>query len=154
MDKFDKEILRYLQADASTSNARIGEIIGLSASQVSRRRARLESIGIISGYRALVDADALGVSLSAFVKVRLHAHSKNAAASFKSLVKDLPAIRLACAITGDADYLLHVQVSTLAALSELINEHLLAHPDVREVRSDVVLDMLKDDSTISIDALV
>lgn len=151
MDKFDREILRRLQSDASISNALIGEHIGLSASQVSRRRQRLETDGIIAGYRALVNAEALGITLNAFIRLRLHAHSREAAAEFKVFVRDTSAIRLACAITGDADYLLHVQVKDLNALSDFINENLLAHPLVREVRSDVALDLLKDDTTLSLD---
>lgn len=153
MDKFDREILHHLQSDASMSNALIGEQIGLSASQVSRRRTRLESDGIIAGYRALINGEALGLTLNAFIKLRLHAHSREAAGEFKTFVRNTSAIRLACAITGDADYLLHVQVRDLNALSDFIGENLLAHPLVREVRSDVVLDLLKDDSTLNLDNL-
>ncbi len=150
MDKFDRQLLTFLQADASVSNAHMGASIGLSASQVSRRRARLETDGVINGYRAEVNPEAVGLSLNAFIKVRLHSHSKTTAENFRQRVKSIPAIQLACAITGDADYLLRVRVQDLTALAELINEQLLAHADVREVRSDVVLDMIKDDGTVSL----
>jgi len=151
MDKFDKELIRYLQADSSISNAVIGDNIGLSASQVSRRRAKLEADGIICGYRAEISSTALGLLLNVFIKVRLRAHDKSAAAQFKTLVGNLAAVRLACSITGDADYLLHVRLPDLQALSSFINDELLAHPLVSEVRSDVVLDLIKDNSTILID---
>lgn len=151
MDRFDKELLRHLQADASISNAAIGDRIGLSASQVSRRRTRLESQGVISRYRAEVNPASVGLGLDAFVKVRLHSHSKASSVNFRELVSTLAAVRLACAITGDADYLLHVRLKDLQALAAFINDQLLAHPDVNEVRSDVVLELLKDDSTIQLD---
>jgi DNA-binding Lrp family transcriptional regulator len=150
MDKFDKALLVLLQEDSSVSNAVIGERIGLSASQVSRRRARLESTGVISRYRAEVNPSALGLGLDAFIKVRLHSHSKASAADFNELVISLSEVRLACAITGDADYLLHVRLRDLQALAEFINTRLLAHPDVNEVRSDVVLQLIKDDASIQI----
>jgi DNA-binding Lrp family transcriptional regulator len=151
MDKFDRELLMHLQADSSISNAVIGDRIGLSASQISRRRARLEALGVISCYRAVVDPAAVGLGLDAFIKVRLHSHSKASSANFRQLVGSLSAVHLACAITGDADYLLHIRLKDLQALSNLINDKLLSHPDVREVRSDVVLELIKDDATIQID---
>lgn len=152
MDRFDRQLLAHLQADASQSNATIGDRIGLSASQVSRRRARLEEQGTISGYRAEVDPAAFGLVLDAFVKVRLHSHSKGSSENFRQLVTSLKEVRLACAITGDADYLLHVRLQTLQALARFINDCLLAHPDVNEVRSDVVLELIKDDVTIDMSA--
>jgi DNA-binding Lrp family transcriptional regulator len=148
MDKFDRELLRLLSADSSISNAVIGDRIGLSASQVSRRRVRLENDGIITGYRADLNYKALDRSLSAFIKVRLHGHSRDSFANFKTLVNDIPEVCLACTLTGDADYLLHVRLKDLQALSSLISTRLLAHVDVREVRSDVVLDMIKDEKSI------
>ena len=95
MDRFDKELLNYLQADASISNAAIGERIGLSASQVSRRRARLESQGVISRYHAEINPVSVGLGLNAFVKVRLHSHSKASSVNFRELVSSLAAVRLA-----------------------------------------------------------
>lgn len=144
MDKFDRELLQILSTDSSISNALIGERIGLSASQISRRRVRLESDGIITGYRADLNYTALDRSLNAFIKVRLHGHSEGSFENFKTLISDIPEVCLACTLTGDADYLLHVRLKDLQALSSLISTRLLAHVDVREVRSDVVLDMIKD----------
>lgn len=148
MDKFDRQLLSLLTSDAAMSNASLGEHVGLSTSQVSRRRAKLETDGLISGYRAEVNYEALGLGLNAFIKVRLHGHSKSSSKNFKALVNRLPSVCLACTLTGDADYLLHVRVKDLQALSALIGDELLAHEDVREVRSDVVLDMIKDEKTV------
>lgn len=151
IDKYDKELLCYLQLDSSISNAVIGDKIGLSASQVSRRRAKLEADGIICGYQANVSSSAMGLLLNAFIKVRLNTHDKCAAAKFRTLVGNLSAIRLACAITGDADYLLHVRLRDLNGLSAFINDELLAHPLVSEVRSDIVLDLIKDNNAVVIE---
>jgi DNA-binding Lrp family transcriptional regulator len=154
MDRADRRILNALQADASVGNAQLGDSIGLSASQISRRRARLESDGIITGYHAKLSSAALGFELNAFIRVRLQAHSESAANDFRVFVQALPAIRLACGIRGDADYLVHAQLPGLKALSVLINTELLAHKLVREVRSDVVLEMIKDDSSLPVEVSI
>jgi len=150
MDNFDKKILQIVQTSADLSNSVIGEQIGLSASQVSRRRRQLEESGVISGYRAVLNPSALGFTLDAIVRIKLATHSENSAKQFRSFVQNLDEIRLACAITGSADYLLHARVVDLAALSTLINQRLLPHKLVSEVRSEVVLDMIKDNADLAI----
>ena len=150
MDNFDRKLLQELQRSSTDSNAAIGERLGLSASQVSRRRVRLEEEGIIESYRAILNADALGFSLDAVVRVKLRAHSEATAKAFTDFVTALPQIRIACAITGDADYLLYVRVENLESLSQFINQHLLANDMIAEVRSDVVLQRIKDHTALPI----
>ena len=86
-----------------------------------------------------------------FIKVRLHTHDKKAANQFREMISGLSAVTLACSITGDADYLLHVRLPDLPTLSTFISEQLLAHPLVSEVRSDIVLDLIKDDRALTLD---
>ena len=150
MDSLDKKLLRAIQSSAGSSNAALGEAIGLSASQVSRRRQRLEELGVITGYRAVLSTAALGYTLDAIIRIKMTSHSEQSATEFKEFVQELDEIRLACAITGDADYLLHARLKDLAALSTLINKQLLPHKLVAEVRSEVVLDLIKDDSELAI----
>lgn len=150
MDSFDKKILQIIQTSAALSNTAIGEAIGLSASQVSRRRRQLEDTGIIVGYRAVLNPVALGFTLDAIIKIKLATHSEQSAGLFRSFVHGLEEIRLACAITGSADYLLHARVADLPALSTLINKRLLSHKLVSEVRSEVVLDLIKDNADLAI----
>lgn len=150
MDISDKKLLRILQLSADLSNSAIGDTIGLSASQVSRRRQKLEEAGIIEGYRAVLSHSALGYTLDAIIRVKLGSHDEKSAEQFRSFVEDTSEIRFACAITGDADYLLHARLKDLAALSSLINKRLLPHPLVAEVRSEVVLDLIKDDGELAI----
>lgn len=150
MDGFDKNILQIVQTSAELSNAAIGEAIGLSASQVSRRRRQLEDTGVIEGYRAVLNPAALGFTLDAIIRIKLATHSEQSAKHFRLFVEGLDEIRLACAITGSADYLLHARVTDLLALSALINKRLLSHELVSEVRSEVVLDLIKDNADLAI----
>jgi len=144
VDGFDHKILAALQRDASVTNADIGASVGLSASQVSRRRARLEEEGIIRRYCAEIDGARLGFTLTVFVHVSLATHSRDNARRLRDLVRLTPAIQEAHALTGQADYLLKVVVAGPKELSDLVNDVLLPHEAVERVRSEIVLETLKD----------
>lgn len=144
LDSFDLRILDALQRDAARTNAEIGSKIGLSASQVSRRRVRLEEEGIIRRYRAELDGARLGFTLTVFIHVSLATHSRDNARRLRDLVRLTPAIQEAHALTGQADYLFKVAVAGLKELSDFVNEVLLPHEAVERVRSEIVLETLKD----------
>jgi DNA-binding Lrp family transcriptional regulator len=148
LDQFDTRLLTFLQDDAGLTNQQLGERIGLSASQVSRRRQRLEQAGVIRRYRADLDAGAVGFSVIAYVGVALQAHSRQNARRFRELVRALPEVQEAHALTGDVDYMLKVAVTDLPALSRFINDELLPHDSVRNVRSSIAMETLKDDNRL------
>lgn len=148
LDHFDWRLLDVLQGDASLTNAALAERIGLSASQVSRRRLRLELAGIIRGYRADLDAPRLGLSVTVFIHVALNAHSRDNARRLRDLVRLTPAVLEAHALTGEADYLLKVVVADLRELSALVNDVLLPHEAIARLRSEIVLETLKDASNL------
>jgi DNA-binding Lrp family transcriptional regulator len=153
MDAFDIRILAALQRDGRASNQQLAEAVFLSPSQCSRRRTVLENDGIIRGYYAGLDPSALGLTVTALIQVTLASHSPNTSRDFKALVERVPAIQEAYAVTGDADYVLKVNVANLKALSALLGEVLLPHPSVAHVRSSVVLDTLKSGVELPLDAL-
>ncbi len=150
-DSFDLKILRALQQDASLTNQQLGERVALSASQVSRRRQRLETDGIIRRYRASLDPDALGLTVTAYVGVTLGAHSRDNAARFRKMVTAMPEVQEAHTLTGDVDYMLKVVVRDLKALSRFINDELLPHEAVQNVRSSIAMETLKDDNLLPLD---
>lgn len=144
LDSFDWRLLAALQADASATNAALGERVGLSPSQVSRRRARLEEAGVVTGYRAMLDPATVGLAVTVFVHVSLATHSRENARRFRDLVRLTPAILEAHALTGEADYLIKIAAASLADLAALVNEVLLPHDSVARVRSEIVLETLKE----------
>lgn len=144
MDLFDLKILDALQADGRLTNAELAERVGLSASQCSRRRMALEEQGVIARYHAALSPAALGLDVTAFVQVTLATHSPDNAARFRTLVQGLAEVRDACALTGEADYLVKLTVPTLRDLSRLLSEVFLAHPSVAHLRSSIVLEVLKE----------
>ncbi|MEO9529303.1 Lrp/AsnC family transcriptional regulator [Roseibium sp.] len=148
LDGFDVKLLAALQSNAALTNAELGDVIGLSASQVSRRRAKLEETGVIRGYRAALDPEALGLTVTAFVGVSLGAHSRENARRFRTMVKAMPEVQEAHTLTGDLDYMLKIVVPDLKALSRIVNDELLPQEAVQHVRSSIAMDTLKDDNLL------
>ncbi|PTW59417.1 AsnC family transcriptional regulator [Breoghania corrubedonensis] len=150
LDAFDIRLLALLQRDAGLTNQEIGARIALSASQVSRRRARLEADGVIRRVRAELSKDALGLQVTAFVGVTLNAHSRANSRRFRDLVKAMESVQEAHALTGEMDYLIKITVTDLKTLARVINDDLLAHDAVQNVHSSVVLETLRDDNQLPI----
>jgi DNA-binding Lrp family transcriptional regulator len=153
LDGFDLRLLMALQEDGRLTNQQVGDRIGLSPSQCSRRRQALEASGLIGGYRAELDAAALGLHVLAFIQVTLTAHSEENSRRFREMLAGVDAIQEAYAMTGDTDYLLKAYVPDLAGLSLLVNGTLLAHASVARVRSSIVLDRLKESGRLPLAAL-
>ncbi|HVJ32451.1 MAG TPA: Lrp/AsnC family transcriptional regulator [Terriglobia bacterium] len=143
IDPFDLRLLAALQENAAATNSDLAERVGLSPSQISRRRQALEQGGLIQGYHAILDREKLGLSILVLIHVSMATHSADNAASFRNLVLERPEILEAYALTGDADYVLKVVVGSLKGLAYLVNDVLLPHEAIARVRSEVVLDTLK-----------
>ncbi|MCV0425992.1 MAG: Lrp/AsnC family transcriptional regulator [Roseibium sp.] len=148
LDSFDVKLLAALQENAALTNAELGEVISLSASQVSRRRQKLEGAGVIRRYRAALDPEALGLTVTAFVGVTLGAHSKENARKFRNMVTAMPQVQEAHTLTGDVDYMLKIVVPDLKTLSHIINDELLPQEAVQNVRSSIAMETLKDDNLL------
>jgi DNA-binding Lrp family transcriptional regulator len=144
MDAFDRKLVAALLQDGASTNQEIAEAIGLSTSQVSRRRQALAEAGVIRGYEVRLDRGALGLGVTAYIHATMATHSAGNARRFAELVRRLPEVLEAHALTGSADYILKVVVPDLKALARLINEELLPDASVERVRSEIVLDTLKE----------
>lgn len=153
VDNFDLRLLAALQDDGRLTNQELAEIAGLSASQCSRRRMRLEEDGVIAGYRAQLASQALGFELIAFIQITLATHSPDNAKKFRELINRVDAIQEAYSLTGDADYLLKAVLRDLKSLSDIVNNVLMPHQSVAHVRSSIVLDRLKESTKLPLKAL-
>lgn len=145
LDSFDTAILAALQRDGAMTNAALAEVVNLSPSQCSRRRAALEQAGVIEGYAARLNAARLGFGLRAIIRVNLSSHGQRKDDDFARFVESHAQIRSAFSVSGDADYVLDVRVRDLDAFADFVHRSLLPHPQVSQVRSEIVLKTLKDD---------
>lgn len=148
LDEIDKRLLAALQKDSHLTAQDLSELLNLSASQAGRRRQRLEAEGYIRHYSARLDPERLGLSVQAFVQVQMGTHGPEQSESFARLVSLRPEIISAWTLTGEADYLLRVYCTDLAALNSLIHEVLLRHDAVSRVQSQIVMDQFKQDAPL------
>jgi Lrp/AsnC family leucine-responsive transcriptional regulator len=145
MDELDRRILVELQRDGSLTNARLAQALDLSQSAMSERVRRLEQDGHITGYRALVKPDSLGLGLQAFVAAELNHHSTESIQSFEQGVVAVAAVRACYHVAGRFDYLLHVAVRDLEHLGYLIKYDIAAIPGVDKVETMLVYSEVKSD---------
>ena len=148
VDTFDLKMLAALQDDGRLTNQQLADLIGLSASQCSRRRMRLEEEKVISGYHADLSSEALGFNLIAFINITLATHSPDNAKKFRALINRVDEIQEAYALTGDADYVVKAVLRDLKGLSDIVNNVLMPHPSVAHVRSSIVLERLKESARL------
>ena len=150
LDAHDRRILSALQGDGRLTNHELAERVGLSASQCSRRRRRLERGGVIRGYHAHLDRERAGFGLVSLISVTLAAHDADNARRFAELIEALPNVLEAHSLTGESDYLVKVVTPDLRALSSFVAETLLPHAAVQNVRTAIVLDTLKESRALPV----
>src|ERR1700744_268465 len=153
VDGFDLKILGALQDDGRLTNQQLADLVGLSASQCSRRRMRLGEEKVIAGYRDYLASEQVGFALIAFIHITLATHSPDNAKRFRALVNRVDDIQEAYSLTGDADYLLKAVLPDLKILSDIVNNVLMPHQSVAHVRSSIVLDRLKETQKLPLKSL-
>ncbi|MEC5317330.1 Lrp/AsnC family transcriptional regulator [Brenneria populi subsp. brevivirga] len=152
IDDFDLKILTLLQSNARLTNQELSELVGLSASQCSRRRIALEQAQLILGYHARLSPNAVGLECLGLIEVRLINHTNDYVESFHRMLGEVDAIIDAYKTTGDADYLLKVAVADLPALSALISQILSQNQSVAHLKTSVVLNRLKENGLMTPEA--
>lgn len=143
IDKVDKEILFRLQRDGRLSNARLAEQLGLSETACWRRLKRLEELGAIDGYQAILNRRALGLGVMAFVQIVFTQHSEEVTAEFERIIQGCPNVLTCHNTSGEADFLLQVVASDLDDYSRFIDNVLRKIPSVSSIRSNISLRELK-----------
>ncbi|MGQ4582155.1 Lrp/AsnC ligand binding domain-containing protein [Lysobacter sp. F60174L2] len=143
LDRTDLLLLAELQRAGRQTNAELAERVNLSPSACLRRVQRLERDGVVSGYRAEVDPERLGLGLQAFVRVQLHRHDSASVQAFSDFVNEWDEVVTCHALTGDMDYLLQVAVRDLEHFSHFLLDRLLNQAGVDDVNSSFVLRTVK-----------
>ncbi|MFB9376706.1 Lrp/AsnC family transcriptional regulator [Kineococcus gynurae] len=128
LDSIDLAILGELQRDGRLSNQDLADAVGLSPSPCLRRVRRLEAEGVITGYTALVDPTAVGLSITAFVQIRLDRHNETAIESAEAAIREIPEVTEAFILAGDHDYLLKITVESFQAYERLLKTRLRRIP--------------------------
>ncbi|MBO0611275.1 Lrp/AsnC family transcriptional regulator [Myceligenerans salitolerans] len=119
-DDVDRTIVSALRADGRTTLAALSEATGLSLSAVQVRVRKLESRGVISGYRAVVDPEAIGLPLTAFIEITPLDQAQEDDAPMR--LRELPWIEACYSVAGNANYLLLVRVPSPRELEGLLGQ--------------------------------
>ncbi len=151
IDNFDRQILRLLQQDGRISNQDLAYRIGLSPSPCLRRVRALEEAGVIKGYRALLDAKALGYTLMALIYISMDKHTPDRFEYFEKEISQFSEVLECLLITGqDADYQIKVIVRDMDAFQELLLNRITGIRGVTGVHSSFVLRRVVDTTSIPV----
>ena len=153
LDRHDRQILRLLQENSRLTNQELADRIGLSPSPCLRRVRALEEAGVITAYRALVDPQALGLSLMALIHISMDQHTPERFAGFEAAIAGIPEVLECLLITGQAaDYQLKVVVRDMDAYQELLLQRITRITGVTGVHSSFVLRRVVDRTALPIQA--
>ena len=145
LDRYDRQILAVLQQEGRISNQELAERIGLSPSPCLRRVRTLEESGLIVGYRALLDARKLGLSLMALIGISMDQHTPERFANLEAAIADIPEVLECLLITGQqSDYQLKVVVRDMDGYQDLLLNKITRIPGVTGVHTSFVLRKVVD----------
>lgn len=153
LDRTDLRLLAVLQGEGRITNAELAERVNLSPSACLRRLQRLEGEGIVTGYAAQIDPQAVGLGLQAFVRVQLAKHEAESIERFVQQVAGWDEVVACHALTGDMDYLLQVYVADLAHFSRFLLDRLLNDAGVADANSSFVLRTVKRSPSLPLSQL-
>jgi Lrp/AsnC family transcriptional regulator, leucine-responsive regulatory protein len=120
LDGTDQEILTLLQLDARRTIADIAERVSMSPPAVKRRIARLEALGVITGYTTVIDHTKLGTPVQAFIELRFVGNTK--VTDIAGVATGLPEVESIFTIAGDPDALVAVRVRDVTHLVSVIDQ--------------------------------
>jgi Lrp/AsnC family leucine-responsive transcriptional regulator len=143
LDAKDRQIIRELQRDGRLTNQDLAERVNLSPSPCLRRVRLLEEAGVIVGYSADVDARACGFQITAFIRITLQRHDRDAVDSFEKRVRDVDEILDCHLLTGEADYLLRVIVADLNEYEYFVRNRLHGIPGISSITTNLVYGTIK-----------
>lgn len=150
LNRIDRHILRILQEQGRITYAELARQVGLTTTPCIERVKRLERVGYIKGYTAILTPEYLDAGLIVFVQIRLSRTSPETFEDFKRAVINLPEVQECYLVSGNFDYLLKARVADMAAYREFLGETLLTVPGVNESTSIVVMEAVKETLTIPI----
>lgn len=144
LDRIDRNILRTLQEQGRISYVELADKVGLSTTPCMERVKRLEREGIIQGYCARLNPRYLHAGLLVFVEISLYTKSADIFDDFRKAVIKLPNVLECHLVSGQFDYLVKARISEMASYRELLGDILLKLPGVRESKSYIVMEELKE----------
>lgn len=148
LDRIDLEILRALQANGRLTNAELATRVNVSPATCHRRTQRLFDEGFVTGVRAQVAPERVGLGAVVMVGVVLDRSTPESFAAFEAAVEKLQVVLDCNLVAGDFDYLLKIRVRDMADFNTLHGQDLIALPGVRQTRTFFVMKQVKDNAPL------
>jgi DNA-binding Lrp family transcriptional regulator len=139
LDKIDRRILRDLQEDGRMTNVELARRAGISAPPCLRRVRALEEAGLIRGYHAEVNSEALGFGVTVFAQVGLSSQAEPDLKAFEDLIATWPEVREANMLAGETDFVLKIVAEDWDNYQRFLTTRLTAAPNVSHVKSALAI---------------
>jgi Lrp/AsnC family transcriptional regulator, leucine-responsive regulatory protein len=148
INEIDRRIVRMLQENARIANAEIARRLEMAPSAILERIRKLEERGVIRGYSAQVDPEAVGLGVTAFVFVR--SSERGGAVRTSAALAEIPEVQEIHHVAGEDCFLLKVRIPTTRALGTLLNDKFGAIEGIVSTRSTIVMDTVKETANLPI----
>ncbi len=150
LDKTDLAILRILQENARLTTKELAAQVHLSTTPVFERQKRLERMGYIRKYVAVLDADKLNRGFVVFCNVKLRRMNRDIAQDFTDRIREVRQVSECYNISGNFDYMLKIHAPDMKSYQEFILNTLGAIESVGSIESTFVMSEIKNDCGIGI----
>jgi Lrp/AsnC family leucine-responsive transcriptional regulator len=144
LDETDHKILRLMQQEGRITNAKLAKEVGISAPAMLERVKRLEQAGVINGYYAKINPEALGYDVIAWVSISLSIHQLQSIDAFLQAINELPEVLECFHVTGEEDFLLKVMVQSISDYEDFILHKIARLPGINKMKTSFVLSQTKD----------
>ena len=148
LDEIDLQLLALLQSDGRITNADLAKKVGLSPPSVLQRVRAMENAGLIKGYVALLDAERLGLKLTALAMISLSLHQEQPIERFRRSIQAVPEIAECYHVTGEYDFLLKIHVRDIRAYELLLREKITKIKGISKIQTSFVLGVPKHTTQI------
>ena len=150
LDSIDRKILAELQADGRMTNVELAKRVQISPPPCLRRVRALEEAGFIKGYRAQLDAKALGFEVGVFVMVGLSSQADTDLKAFEEQARKSPIVRECYMLNGQDDYILRCVAPDLSAFQTFLTEELTKAKNVAHVKTSLIVRTSKDEPGVPV----
>ena len=130
LDRTDHKILEILQTDGRITNANLAEKINLSPTACLKRVKKIESSGVIKGYKAVLDPEKLGYHINGLVLLKIGDTTREAVLAFSESLKVIPAITECHMCTGRTDYVARVYAKDFHDYEAILKDNLARLPNI------------------------
>lgn len=151
LDKIDRKLLSLLQTDCTLSLQALADAVNLTATPCWKRLKRLEDDGILLGRVALLDAEKLGLGLTAFVLIKTQHHSSEWYSRFVNEVSQMPEVLGFWRMAGEYDYLMRVQVADMKRYDDFYKSLVNRVPGLSDVTSSFAMEQIKYTTALPIE---